>query len=92
MLPRLASLGWGAVAPADGAFYLYADITAELARAGETTSVNWCKRLLDETGVALTPGTDFDPVGGASSVRLSFAAATDVITEALDRLDAWTAR
>ncbi|MDQ8043794.1 MAG: aminotransferase class I/II-fold pyridoxal phosphate-dependent enzyme [Solirubrobacteraceae bacterium] len=92
VLPRLARLGFGDVAPVDGGFCLYADITAELRRAGETTSVTWCKRLLDDTGVALTPGTDFDPAGGATTVRLAFAAATDVITEGLDRLEAWIAR
>jgi len=46
-------------------------------------------RLLDEAGVALTPGTDFDGVDGASWVRLSFASAPDVVGEAVDRIVAW---
>ncbi len=53
------TLGWSRVAPADGAFYLYADISAS-----GLDSITWCARLLDEAGVALTPGTDFDPVDG----------------------------
>jgi aspartate/methionine/tyrosine aminotransferase len=89
VIDRLPDLGWGEVAPVDGAFYFYADVADAVARAGETSSVGWCQRLLAETGVALTPGTDFDPVAGGDWVRLSFAASTDVITAALDRIAAW---
>ena len=92
VLDRLPVLGWGAHAPADGAFYVYADIGERLVDAGDADSVAWCKRLLDETGVALTPGTDFDPVHGGDWVRLSFAAAPEVITEALDLIQEWTHR
>ncbi len=92
VLEHLGALGWGETAPADGAFYVYADIAAQLAASGDADSVAWCKRLLNDTGVALTPGTDFDPVDGASWVRLSFAASTDVLTEALDRIEAWAKR
>ncbi len=89
VLGRLPQLGWGATAPADGAFYVYADIAAQLAATGSADSVAWCQRLLDETGVALTPGTDFDAVGGAHWARLSFAADRAVIEQGLDRLAAW---
>ena len=84
VLDRLGELGWGPVAPADGAFYVYADIS----RSG-LDSVTWCARLLAETGVALTPGTDFDAVRGTDWVRLSFAAAPEVVAEAVDRIVAW---
>ncbi len=58
--------------PADGAFYVYADV-AHLLRPGETSTA-WCSRLLHDTGVALAPGIDFDTVrGGDETVRLSFA-------------------
>lgn len=90
VLDRLPALGWGPTAPADGAFYVYADIAERLAGSGDADSVAWCKRLLDDTGVALTPGTDFDAVGGADWVRLSFAADRAVIETALDRLQAWS--
>ena len=84
LLARLPELGWSDVAPADGAFYLYADISAS-----GLDSVTWCARLLDEAGVALTPGTDFDPMEGHRYVRLSFASPIDVIGEAIDRIAAW---
>jgi len=84
VLSRLDDLGWGPVAPADGAFYVYADVS----RYG-MDSVTYCERLLAETGVALTPGTDFDSVAGSAWVRLSFAASPEVVSEAVDRVVAW---
>jgi aspartate/methionine/tyrosine aminotransferase len=84
LLQRLPELGWTGVAPADGAFYLYGDISDS-----GLDSTTWCARLLDEAGVALTPGTDFDPVDGHRYVRLSFASSIDVVGEAVDRIIAW---
>ena len=84
LLARLPELGWTNVAPADGAFYLYADVSAS-----GIDSVTWCARLLDEAGVALTPGTDFDPVDGHRCVRLSFASPVELVSEALDRIITW---
>jgi aspartate/methionine/tyrosine aminotransferase len=84
LLARMPELGWTDVAPADGAFYLYADVSAS-----GIDSITWCARLLDEAGVALTPGTDFDPVDGHRTVRLSFAAGIEVVREAVDRIIAW---
>jgi len=86
LLEALPRLGWDPVAPADGAFYLYGAV----ARFG-LDSVTYCARLLDEAGVALTPGTDFDPVGGADWVRLSFAAPVATVRAAVDRIVAWQA-
>lgn len=86
LLERLPELGWTHVAPADGAFYLYADVSAT-----GLDSVTWCARLLDEAGVALTPGTDFDPVDGRRFVRLSFASSPAVVREAVDRIVHWQA-
>lgn len=84
LLARLPELGWARVAPADGAFYLYADVSAS-----GMDSITWCARLLDEAGVALTPGTDFDRVDGHHFVRVSFASPVDVVREAVDRIIAW---
>ncbi len=89
LLDRLPDLGWGATAPADGAFYLYADVTERIRAAGDLDSAAWCRRLLAETGVALTPGTDFDAVDGTHWVRLSYAADSAVLREALERLAGW---
>ena len=86
LLERLPELGWTHVAPADGAFYLYGDVSAS-----GLDSVTWCARLLDEAGVALTPGTDFDPVDGHRYVRLSFASSAQVVGAAVERIVAWQA-
>jgi len=86
VLSRLDDLGWSRVAPADGAFYVYADVSGD-----GMDSVTWCERLLAETGVALTPGTDFDGVHGGDWVRLSFAAAPATVAEAVERVVAWRA-
>ncbi|MBN9375455.1 MAG: aminotransferase class I/II-fold pyridoxal phosphate-dependent enzyme [Cellulomonas sp.] len=77
-------LRWDPVAPADGAFYLYGDISFT-----GLDAQTYCERLLDEAGVALTPGTDFDPAGGRDWVRLSFAVAPDELGRAIDRIVAW---
>lgn len=89
VLERLPRLGLLAPAPADGAFYVYADASELLARTGAPDSVALCQRILDEAGVALTPGTDFDAVDGGGWVRLSYAAARGELEAALDALEGW---
>ena len=71
-------------APVEGAFYLYVDISS-LTRDSE----EFCRRLLAETGVAVTPGLDFDPIGGGGWVRFSFAGSTESVAEAARRLRDW---
>lgn len=83
-LPRL---GWGPVAPADGAFYLWADLGEHL--GDHPDSASWCRALLEDTAVAVVPGADFDPVAGHRSVRLSFATGPAAVAEAVDRIAAW---
>ncbi|MDV3207191.1 MAG: pyridoxal phosphate-dependent aminotransferase [Rhodococcus ruber] len=87
LLRGLPELGVTELAPADGAFYVYADI-GHLLPDGEN-STRWCARLLHETGVALAPGVDFDTVHGDRNVRLSFAGSTADVQAALERLRAW---
>ncbi|MDA3629871.1 pyridoxal phosphate-dependent aminotransferase [Saccharopolyspora sp. WRP15-2] len=87
LLDGLASLGITKVAPADGAFYAWADI----GHFTDDTSA-FCRRLLDETGVAVVPGADFDPELGGRYVRMSFAGSADDIAEAVERLKAWLPR
>ncbi|MGO1317738.1 MAG: aminotransferase class I/II-fold pyridoxal phosphate-dependent enzyme, partial [Cellulomonadaceae bacterium] len=87
LLDALPRLGWPRTAPADGAFYLYADVSGS-----GLDSVTWCARLLAEAGVALTPGTDFDDQAGRDWVRLSFAQDPETITEAIRRIVAWQRR
>ncbi len=87
LIVTLSAAGLGRFAPAEGAFYLYADISA-LSR----DSVDFCRRLLAETGVAITPGLDFDPLHGGGWVRLSFAGASGEVAEAARRLAEWLKR
>ncbi len=84
LLESLPRAGFDRLAPADGAFYLYADI-AHLTN----DSREFCRRMLAETGVAATPGVDFDPARGHATMRFSFAGATADMIEAADRLRRW---
>ncbi|RVV99837.1 aminotransferase class I/II-fold pyridoxal phosphate-dependent enzyme [Mesobaculum littorinae] len=81
MLDRLPGAGLPRIAPPDGAFYVYADVS-EITQDSRALA----RRILDEAGVALTPGLDFDPGRGHTTLRLSYAAATADIALGLDRL------
>jgi aspartate/methionine/tyrosine aminotransferase len=84
LLAGLRRLGFDRLAPADGAFYVYADV-------GHLTddSYAWAVGLLAGTGVAMAPGIDFDTRTGNRFVRMSFAGSAEEITAALARLEAW---
>jgi aspartate/methionine/tyrosine aminotransferase len=84
LLSELPKAGFDNFAPADGAFYLYADIAALT-----NDSRDFCSRMLREIGVACTPGVDFDPARGHATMRLCFAGATADIAEAVRRLRNW---
>ena len=84
LIHTLAASGLSRFAPAEGAFYLYVDISS-LTRDSE----EFCRRLLAETGVAVTPGLDFDPVEGGGWVRISFAGSAESVAEATRRLRDW---
>ena len=84
LLEELPKAGFDKLAPADGAFYIYADVT-EMTDDSEA----FCKRILAETGIACTPGIDFDPARGRRFVRFSFAGSEATIAEAARRLIAW---
>jgi aspartate/methionine/tyrosine aminotransferase len=86
LLNDLPGLGFDRLAPADGAFYLYADIS----RFTED-STRFCHDLLHRAGVAATPGVDFDPQLGHLSLRLSYAGAEREMIEALQRLQGFLA-
>jgi aspartate/methionine/tyrosine aminotransferase len=81
LLDGLADLGITRLAPADGAFYAYADI-------GHLTddSMAFAHDLLARTGVAVATGVDFDTVDGGRFIRFSFAGPHEVIEAALVRL------
>jgi len=86
MLERLPRIGFDRIAPPEGAFYIYADVS-ELTG----NSLNFAAEVLEKAGVAVTPGLDFDPHRGAQTLRFSYAASTAEIAEGLDRLAAFMA-
>ena len=83
----LAAAGITQVAAADGAFYVYADVTELALAAGGSTAL--CGQWLDQLGVAATPGLDFDLARGHRFVRFSYAGATEHIDDACQRLQRW---
>jgi aspartate/methionine/tyrosine aminotransferase len=87
LIRTLAAAGLTRFAPAEGAFYLYTDVSSLIG-----DSMDFCRRLLAETAVAITPGLDFDPIHGGGWVRLSFAGTGEDIAEAARRLAKWLPR
>ena len=84
LLETLPKLGLGRIAPPDGAFYIWADISSF-----SDDSMDFCRRLLTDTGVTIAPGVDVDPVHGRHFVRFSFAVSEAETREALDRFSQW---
>ena len=81
MIEGLSLAGFDNIAPPDGAFYVYADVSRIT-----QDSRQFCADVLTHAGVAITPGLDFDPVRGAQTVRFSYARSTEDIEEGLARL------
>ncbi|MBS0475067.1 MAG: aminotransferase class I/II-fold pyridoxal phosphate-dependent enzyme [Proteobacteria bacterium] len=86
LLDALPAMGLGRIAPPDGAFYIYADVS-DFA----DDSMEFCLALLRDTGVATAPGIDFDPVDGRHFMRFSFAVSTPEIEDAIRRIGPWFA-
>lgn len=86
LLDGLRGIGIERLAPTDGAFYVYADVSDFT-----DDSIAFCSSLLSDTGVAIAPGIDFDTARGNSFVRLSFAGPTADIEECLRRVGPWLA-
>lgn len=84
MLDALPAMGLTRMAPPDGAFYIYADISHLT-----NDSLQFCESLLRETGVATAPGLDFDPVDGHRFIRFSFAVSTALVEQAIERMIPW---
>jgi aspartate/methionine/tyrosine aminotransferase len=84
LLEELPKAGFSSFAPADGAFYLYCDV-------GEMTNdaLAFAKLMLKETGVAATPGVDFDAARGHRYLRFCYAGTTADMAEAARRLQQW---
>ena len=85
MIDGLPDAGFDSFAPPDGAFYVYADVSKYT-----DDSLSFSRRILDEAGVAVTPGLDFDPERGNTTLRFSYARSTEDIREGLARLKRFT--
>ena len=81
MIEGLAKSGFTEIAPPDGAFYIYADISKF-----SNNSFKFARDILDEAGIAITPGFDFDAERGNETIRFSYAGTTDDMKEGLSRL------
>jgi aspartate/methionine/tyrosine aminotransferase len=86
LMAALPKLGLDAIAPPDGAFYIYASV-----RHLTDDSLAFCEAMLRDTGVATAPGIDFDPVDGRYFIRISFAVASAEVADALLRMEHWFA-
>lgn len=84
LLEALPGLGFRDIAPADGAFYIYADVGALTNDSGE-----FARRMLSEAHVAAVPGMDFDPVRGRRTMRFSFAGSAQTVETAAENLTRW---
>ena len=84
LVAQLRDLGFEIPADPDGAFYIYAD-----ASAFTHDSLNWCARVLEETGVAITPGVDFGEHEAGAHVRFAFTTRLERLQEAVQRLRDW---
>ncbi|MBU3732248.1 MAG: aminotransferase class I/II-fold pyridoxal phosphate-dependent enzyme [Beijerinckiaceae bacterium] len=82
LLKELPRIGITELLPCDGAFYAYADISRFT-----NDSMGFCKRLLEEQGIAGAPGPDFDPVRGHKFMRLSFAGTYDDCLKTVEGLE-----
>jgi aspartate/methionine/tyrosine aminotransferase len=87
LLRQLPRIGLPLFAPPDGAFYIYADVSHLT-----TDSTRFCANMLEETGVAVTPGVDFDRARGATTLRISYAGSPEDVALGVERLGAWLSR
>ncbi len=84
---ELPKIGFGKFAPADGAFYIYCDVSEHT-----DDSRAFAAEILEQAGVAVTPGLDFDPRRGAQTLRFSYARSTEDIKEGVARLAEFMAK
>jgi aspartate/methionine/tyrosine aminotransferase len=87
LVEGLPKAGLGEFLPVDGAFYLYADVSHFT-----DDSFDFAKRMLQEAGVAATPGIDFDPQRGKRFIRFSYARSAADMREAVERIGAWLSK
>ncbi len=87
LLEALPKIGLDRFLPVDGAFYLYADVSRFT-----NDSIDFAKRMLEQAGVAATPGLDFDPLHGKEFLRFSYAGSAADMREGVARIGEWIVR
>jgi len=87
LIEGLPAAGLDKFLPVDGAFYLYADVSRF-----SNDSFDFAKRMLEEAGVAATPGIDFDPTRGGNFIRFCYARSSADMREAVERIGGWLRR
>ena len=87
LIKGLPAAGLDQFLPADGAFYLYADVSRFT-----NDSFDFARRMLEEAHVAATPGIDFDPIHGKSYLRFCYAGSTHDTQQAVERITRWLVR
>jgi aspartate/methionine/tyrosine aminotransferase len=87
LIAGLPQAGLDTFLPADGAFYLYADVSKFT-----SDSLDFARQMLEQAHVAATPGIDFDPVHGRAFVRFSYARSADDMRQAVARITRWLAQ
>ncbi len=87
LLRELPRIGLPLFAPPDGAIYIYADVSQLT-----TDSTRLSTDMLEEIGVAVTPGVDFDRARGATTMRISYAGSPEDVALGVERLSAWLSR
>ncbi|HXQ84714.1 MAG TPA: aminotransferase class I/II-fold pyridoxal phosphate-dependent enzyme [Xanthobacteraceae bacterium] len=87
LLEGLPRAGFNSFLPVDGAFYLYVDVSRF-----STDSFEFATRMLEQAGVAATPGVDFDPLHGRKFLRLCYAGAREDMREAIERIGSWLSK
>jgi aspartate/methionine/tyrosine aminotransferase len=87
LIEGLPQAGLAKFLPADGAFYLYADVSAFT-----SDSFEFAKQMLEQAHVAATPGIDFDPIDGRHFLRFCYAGSAAEMHEAVERIGTWLKR
>src|ERR1700741_379010 len=87
LIEGLPKAGLSDFLPADGAFYLYADVSRFT-----SDRLDFAKAMLEKAGVAATPGVDFDPIHGRAFIRFCYARSAEEMREAVTRIARWLGR
>ena len=84
LLAALPGAGFNRLSPAEGAFYLWVDVSDRT-----NDSAAFCARMLQEADVAVSPGVDFDRTRGGRFIRFSYCGPEADMLEAAERLNGW---